>query len=928
MYRVARATMLACLLSACGAQSPEQAVVSARASIEKGKFSDAAILLKSALAQQPNLAEARLLLGTTLLNVGDIGGALIEFQKANELGISADRLHPLMAKTLLVAGQPDKVIAQFDGSSVTTPEAKAELFGYLAAANLAKGQREAADKWVSQALVQDARQLDALLVRVKSLSAQGKTEAAEQALDEVLKLHPQSSRALQLRGDMLLARGDREGAKKAYGSAVSAEAKNFTARTSLILALLADRQLDAADRQLGEMRKLTPNHPRVRYLSALIALERGNLNAALEDAQAFLKANPDDPSGLRLVGSIAMVQGRTELASASFAKAVSLVPDDAEARLSLARAQLEAGDGSGVVKSLLPAGTNKESLSWEAASLLGQAYMQLRDNDKAEVYFRAAAKLNPRDLQSRTALALAAINRGNLVEGLADLRALAAADSNGRVADMALVNVLLQRKDFEQAAKAVQALEAKQPDSPFGFFLQGVVEQQRGTPADARRSFESVLVKWPGYFPALSALASLEVHEGQTPQARQRVEAFLSKNPKDVQAGMLLAQVLGAEAAETNSPEVRQKLVAHFAALAKAHPDDAAIRVAQIVDLIEAKELRKAKEAAQDALTALPGRADLLDLLARIQNRLGDGAQAIETYNKSIAANPTLPEVHVRVAELYIEQKNLAAAAQSLRKALQIKEDYLPALKRSYELEVARGDLAASLKVARQAQNIRSELADGWVWEADALARKGDQAAAVGVMKRALAKNDDGELAALTHRLMLSAKSNDEARKFEMDWLTRHPRDVQFRNYLLNNALLRRDYPSAERLAAEVIKIKPDHAGALNNLAWLKIQAGKPEGLNLALRAVAAAPRRPEYLDTLAQAYLLGGKLDLALLMQKKAVALAPDNQLHRVNLVRVYMANGKFSEAKAELNLVKQTAGALLDSPDFKQLEAELSKK
>lgn len=926
MRQFARVALLACILSACGGQSAEQSVASARADIDKGRFSDAVVQLKNAIQQKPNMGEARFLLGSALMGLGDMAGALVEYQKADDLGVDREKLHPLIVKTMLLAGQIDKLIAQFDGESVSTPEAKATIYGYLAVATFGKGQREAADKWVGLALAQDPKQHDALIIRVRLLAAQGKLDAAEQSLGELLKLHPQSSRAHQLRGDLAIVHGDHAQARKAYEAAIAAETKNFAARSSLVLSLLADRQIDTAETELKAMRALSSGHPMVRYLSALIALERKNLKEALEQSQAFLKTNPENVRGLQLVGFIALAQGQLELSRASLAKAVKLAPEDQQGRTGLARANLAAGDANAVIKVLLPAGVNKDALGWESTALLGQAYMLLRDNEKAESYFRAAAKLNPRDTQSRTTLALAAIERGNLDQGLADLRAIAATDK-GQVADVALINVLLNRKDYAQAAKAVQALEAKQPDAPFGVFLRGVVEQQRGNLAEARQTFEKLREKSPAYFPAASALVSMDLKDGKRVEARQRVEGFLNANPKDVEAAMLLAQLLGEEAANSADPKQRAQQLERLAALAKAHPEEPSVRIAYVLALVEANEMRKALDAAQEAVAALPGRADLLDILARIQNRLGDSAQAVQTYNKSIGLNPNMPEVHVRLAELYAEQKDVNSAVQSLRKALQVKEDNVPALKRWYELETGRNDLSAALKIARQTQRLRPELPDGWVMEADVLARQKDWARSVALMKRAMEKSDDGELAAMMHRVMLTGQLSEEARKFERERLVSHPRDVQFRNYLMNNALLRRDTAGAERLCNEILKIKPDHGGALNNLAWIQLQAKRPEALDLAQRAVAVAPRRAEYLDTLAQAYAQAGKLEPAIEAQRKAVAFAPDKLLHRANLAKLYAAAGQYAQAKTELDAVTRAGAEWAELPEVKQLAAELAK-
>ena len=104
--------------------------------------------------------------------------------------------------------------------------------------------------------------------------------------------------------------------------------------------------------------------------------------------------------------------------------------------------------------------------------------------------------------------------------------------------------------------------------------------------------------------------------------------------------------------------------------------------------------------------------------------------------------------------------------------------------------------------------------------------------------------------------------------------------------FMLANALLRRN--EAAQAAAHLrtaLQRQPDHAAAMNDLAWL-LAAGPteslrdtPEAIRLAERACALTQRRnPRFLDTLATAYAQGGRLAEAVQAAQAAVAVALAN--------------------------------------------------
>ena len=85
----------------------------------------------------------------------------------------------------------------------------------------------------------------------------------------------------------------------------------------------------------------------------------------------------------------------------------------------------------------------------------------------------------------------------------------------------------------------------------------------------------------------------------------------------------------------------------------------------------------------------------------------------------------------------------------------------------------------------------------------------------------------------------------------------------------------------ADKSYRQALKREPDNAEAMNNLAWVLLRSGEAaEALTWAQKAVAAAPREPAFIDTLAEIEIAGRDYAAARQSLKRALALSPDPEL------------------------------------------------
>ena len=116
---------------------------------------------------------------------------------------------------------------------------------------------------------------------------------------------------------------------------------------------------------------------------------------------------------------------------------------------------------------------------------------------------------------------------------------------------------------------------------------------------------------------------------------------------------------------------------------------------------------------------------------------------------------------------------------------------------------------------------------------------------------------------------------------------------------------MRKDFATAERHFMNVLSIRPQHSAALNNLAWLMAERGDKGAVAVAERAQALEPNAPPVMDTLAHALAMDGQLERAIEVQKKALVAMPERHEYRWNLAKLFVKNGKKSDAERELEVL-----------------------
>lgn len=902
-------------LSACGAsQDADAMLVSGRQYLAAGDHKAALIQFKNVLQQRPDSAEARYLLGKTLLDSGDPQAGGIELRKALELNHPEPLLEPLIARSLLLEGKPREVIARYGTRELAQPQARAELQTVLARAHAALGEADAAEAALRAALSLVPGHAEATLLQVRRLAARREFDAAFAQLEALLERLPGMAEAWQFKGDLLMvARKDAPAALDAYRKALGIRKDLVDAHAAIISISLARNDLQAATSQLQALRKLFPGHPQTLYHEAQLALLQRDYAGAQERVNKLLTLVPDDLKVLQLAGWVEFQAGALLQAEAHLAKALQRSPELPLARRLLSQVHLRKGRPDQALALLQPM-IDREDAPSVLVSLAAEALLQKGEPEQAEALFARAARLDPQDARSRTALAVARLARGESDAGTAELERIAATDS-GTTGDLALISAHLRQKQPQAALKAVERLEKKIPGQALAPFLRGTVLLRLDQRPQARESFERALGLDPVYLPAATSLAQLDLQDGKPQAAQQRFERMLAADPRNVQASLAIVELRARAGANM------QELVALLAAAVKRHPTEDRPPLALIDLHLRRNDAPSALRAAQEATAALPASTALQEALGRAQLAAGEPAQAVATFKQLVARHKDSARAHLHLARAQAAAKDLAAAEGSFQRALSLAPGSPEIQRQLASLYLNSGRSPQALALARAMQKQDGNQAAGFQLEGEIEAAGGRWNEAVAAFRSALKQSQSGVLAARLHAALSKSGAQAQADDFAGQWIRQHPQDIAFRLHLGELAVAREDYARAETHFLQVLAAQPDHAVALNNLAWALLKQGKPGASAHAEKAHRLQPDQPAILDTLAQTLAQEKQWSRAIEFQKRATELAPRDPGLRLGLARLYLGAGQKTQAREELDRLRTLGQGFARQAEVEQL-------
>lgn len=904
--------MLVASLAACGQDfTAAEHIERAQDRRADGDVRAAIVELRNALQSEPDNAEARLLLGRTYIDAGEIESAEKELRRALELGVPRERVVVGLGRTLLLRDRADALLEEIEVSDGWPNDIRANAQALRGRAYVQNGDILRAHEMLERAAEIDNEALHVYLGRIELALARGSKELARTWFQRASKQYP-GEVAVWRQGALVAIERDAPGeAEDALDRAIELAAN--PARELLLRARVrvAQGNPDGAREDVESIKGIDSSHPRIRFVRGLIAWSEDDFETACGEFQEAVSEVPEYVEARKYLGACNYHSGKLNQAQAHLAWVHQRSPSVEVGRL-LAAVQLGLQQPELARETLSPI-VQQHPDDELTHALLGRAEMALGNTSEAIAHMQRLAQLRPEDSTSRLRLGTSLLRAGQSSAAQSALGEAVELDPESDEAGAMLVVSHLQAGEYDEALQAARNLTEERPDAALPWTLVGLVHAVQQEEAEARQALETALEKDAGDPAARHLLARMEMRAGDTEAARGHYEAVLAEDAEHTKTLLALA---GLEARAGNAAEVLDLLTqAH-----QSDPDALQPRV-----LLGQYRLRRGDpEGALEVLTGadgvLPNHALALGIAARAQLALGRPALAISSLSRWVTLQPENAEPRLLLARAYAAAGDGAASTEQLERVLDFDPNNERALMLLARTRVRQGREADARELLARLPEEISGGAFVLNTRAEAALQAGNPARAAELYREALEVEPASATVSDLARALRRSGDGAAALAVMQDWLAEHPDDASIWLDSGDLQAARGNRQEAIEAYEEALARDPESVRAMNNLAWLLRSSEPDRAQQLAEQAVDLEPENTAVRDTLGMVLLERGEADEAARQFRQALEITPHVPELRYHLARALAESGNTEMARTEVEKALESGQAF---PEREQARA-----
>lgn len=692
---------------------------------------------------------------------------------------------------------------------------------------------------------------------------------------------------------------------------------------------------------LGSLRRaveLQPNNTDAKvqlaeiYLSALLVTQRtdtrriDSLRAELKHlADQLLERDPRSVPGLRYTGYLLLSENKVKEAVAKFRQANEISAARPEIVLPLVQSLMadnQAEEAEKLAKDLLA----REKTFGPIYDVLYLHYLRTNRTGEAEQILKSKVENNPK--QADYLLQLAAFYYA--VKREPETRAV-------------LNRLTSNLKDFPSAHELAGDFYRRR-----GEFEKALTEYDLGIRNDAKQT--------PLY---QKKKAQVLIDQGKRAEASRLLDEVLKEDPKDAQAQAMRASLL----IETGSAQELQTAVSELQSMVSRMPDNPVLRFNLGRALLRKREFEQARTQFQEAINKQPGYLPPRIALAELHLARLEFPAALQAVKETLARDPrNLPAKLIQTAAL-AGMGNLAQARASLMAALKEHPGSREAMMQLGMLDLAEKNYEAAEETFARLQDT-APLGDlrGLMGLTETYAARKQFDKASQLLRKELANNPErSQIRLALANIAVRGGQYDEAIAEYQQLIRKNPKAGDLYLRLGETQRRKGDLPaaiasfrkSAELLPKEpaahlslallldtlghkseamktyetILQIQPDHAVALNNLAYMMAETGGDldEALTLAQRARQKLPNDLNVADTLGWIYIKKNLSDNAIGIFRDLVARQPDNSTFHYHLAMAFYQKGDRLQARKALQTALQKKPSPEEAAKIKDLMAKV---
>ncbi|MDX2505566.1 MAG: PEP-CTERM system TPR-repeat protein PrsT [Gammaproteobacteria bacterium] len=900
------AASLLSLISCSPGMGEQQMLQNAKTYLDKGDPKAASLELRNVLQKNNENAEARFLLGSINMKIGDLTTAEKEFRRAAHAGWDHQQTQLALARIFIATKKLQKLLDEIVNQNTWSSDTRANISALRALAEAGLSKPELAKTTLEEARNYKANALQVLKTTAIFQLAGLQDGNAAQTLDLALSHYPDNTELLLLLASYDIQNKKLSAAADTYRQIISIEPSNLItanvhkAHIGLARLQVFENNLDEAIVTLAPLLKRNENDPGANYLSALISFNQGNYNRASDHMHNLLALAPDHSQSQQLMGKIKYALKEFEQASRHLTKYLKTAPDDTSVRMLLTQTYINLNQSKQARSTLQPVlALNQDDAV--ALSLLSQIAFIKGNLDEGTAALNKALKSSPNNAQLHKQLTKAYIATGQTSLAHNELKIYQDLSKNTEETQKLRISTYLQAGQIEKALEIAKEMLAKDPKNPNTLALIGSLYADNGNDQQARKHFNTAIQIQENHPAATVGLARIERKNGNIDKAISLYKSLVDSN----KAGTIPMIALSEIAAQQKR---NNDMLSWLEKARNASPAEIRARMILAKYYLQKTQPQKAEIYTKEAIKQSPENVDLLALHGKVMIAQQRYSEALPPLKKLVAKLPESTIARSLLGETFLRQQMLDNAREHLEKALSIQPDNIIAISLLAETELRDGNLDKSLGYAKALQKKQPEHYIGHMQEGDVWMAKKNHTNARSAYNNAWKQKQTARLAKKLFAASKPGTSLDKAIQPMLTWLKNNPDDYSARFYLATIYQNEGKDDKATREYEKILEQTPDNSTVLNNLAWLYSLSGNPRAMDMAERAYRFAPENPGILDTYGWILVQQGQVEKGQRLIKQAMDIIPGNSDIRYHYAAALLKSGNDVEGKQILvELLKQ---------------------
>lgn len=656
--------------------------------------------LKKYVAEYPDSSEAYELLGKNYWQLGKKELTRENFEKAMEVDPTGPTPKLAMAQYYVALGDPDKARTYIDSILEHDPTNR-EALHYRAREQLAAGDVQNYQQTLKTLLQHHSDDAYAKYSLAKSYITEQQPESARPLASD-LKVHsPNTGYGQRIEGLIKYTQKDFKGAIDSYLESISIR-PDLESYLYLGLSQYGAGDLETAISNLRIVADRAPDMVKAREMISLILLQQRRYNEAIAEAEKVLEVDSSNVIARTIKGDAYSAQGEREKALEQLKEITDLDPRYSAAFMKMGMLHYELGDIA-ESEAALQGAVNAAPTSLRPRLVLSDFYRRNGDKSRARKVLEEGLTGEPADVGLYSSLAKMELAERRPAKARELLELAKKADDANPVSYMMLASMDIAEKKPEEALAEYDALLAKSPDTLQVLMAKAAVLDAMDRSAEAAAVYDEATKS--GNPRTYLAYAGSKRKSGDAEGALAIINNGLANNPFNGDLLKAKADVLFGlkrfddvlvmcDEIERKNREAGMSLRIRTYMLMK-DVEKAVATGRQLCDinpkapgsyLILADVYRRTQQTdewgkiLEEGVSKSGPNGELLLELSRYYASLGDYNKALTYLDSVIRSNDKYFSAYSMQGDIYNQLGRTEKAIDSYNKALDLNENYVPAL--------------------------------------------------------------------------------------------------------------------------------------------------------------------------------------------------------------------------------------------------------